>query len=507
MTRVGVRPDAAGEACRHGRASPGVQAGGGTVTAMSSIPHRSGAAPVARASVRAPARAFARVLILLIAALALAVRPAAAQSILRDAETEALFQQMMDPLLVAAGLQPGQVRVHLIGDRSINAFVAGSQDIYVHTGLIEAATSANEVQGVLAHELGHVMGGHAIRVNDGAKAATGISLLSLLLGAAAVAAGAGDAGMGIMMAGQQAALGKFLAFSRVQEATADAAGATYLSKAGISGKGSLDFFKRLQNIEFRYAVKQDDDQAYGRTHPLSGDRIQALREVYVVDPAWDKPSDPALEAEFKRVQAKLIGFVEEPARTLRKYPESDTSVPGRYARAYAWHRSAYPDKALAEVDGLLAHDAHDPYFLELKGQILLESGRPRDAIPPLRDAVLRSRSQPLIAALLGHALIATEDPALFDEAQEVLKTAVALDNENPFAWYQLGIIYDRRGDQPRAALASAERYQLEGRNPELALANAERALASLPQGTPDWVRAQDISMVARAEVERTKKRR
>lgn len=452
-------------------------------------------------------RSVFRILLTLLAMLAVAMRPAAAQSILRDAETEALFQDMMDPLLVAAGLQPGQVRVHLLGDRSINAFVAGSQDIYVFSGLIEAADSAEEVQGVLAHELGHVMGGHAIRVNEGARTATGISLLSLLLGAAAIAAGGGEAGMGIMMAGQQAALGKFLAFSRVQESTADAAGAQYLSKAGISGRGSLAFFKKLQNLEFRYGIKQDDDQAYGRTHPMSGDRIQTLREVYVVDPAWSKPADPKIEARFQRIKAKLSGYIAEPERTLRKFPESNTTVPARYARAYAWHKSAYPQKALTEVEGLLATSPNDPYFLELEGQVLLESGRPKEAIPPLRKAVSQSRAQPLISATLGHALIATEDPANYAEAEEVLKTAVALDNQNPFAWYQLGIVYANKGDQARAALASAERYQLEGGQSALALRNAELAMQGLPQGSSDWIRAQDISLVARAEVERERKRR
>lgn len=452
-------------------------------------------------------RPLFRILLTLLAMFAIAVRPSMAQSILRDAETEALFQDMMSPLLVAAGLQPGQVRVHLLGDRSVNAFVAGSQDIYVFSGLIETADSAEEVQGVLAHELGHVMGGHAIRVNEGAKTATGISLLSLLLGAAAIAAGGGEAGMGIMMAGQQAALGKFLAFSRVQESTADAAGAQYLSKAGISGRGSLAFFKKLQNLEFRYAVKQDDEQAYGRTHPMSGDRIQTLREVYVIDPAWSKPADPAIEKRFQRIKAKLSGYMADPDRTLRQFPESNSSVPARYARAYAWHKSAYPQKALGEVEALLRADPNDPYFLELEGQVLLESGRPKEAIPALRKAVTNSRSQPLISATLGHALIATEDPANFAEAEDVLKTAVALDNQNPFAWYQLGIVYANKGDQARAALASAERYQLEGGQSGLALRNAETAMQGLPQGSPDWIRAQDISLVARAEVERERKRR
>lgn len=451
--------------------------------------------------------ALGRLCLSLVLILTLTFQPAMAQSILRDAETEALLQDMMAPISVAAGLKPDQIRVHLLGDPSINAFVAGTQDIYIFSGLIEEAGSANEVQGVMAHELGHIMGGHAIRVGEGAKAATNVSLLSLLLGAAAMATGAGAAAMGVIMAGQQAAMGKFLAFSRVQESTADAAGSQYLSAAGISGKGSLVFFKRLQNLEFRYAVKQDDDQAYGRTHPLSGDRIQALREVYVVDPAWDTPSDPDIERRFTRVKAKLSGYMAEPPRTLRKFPETDVSVPARYARAYAWHRSAYPQKALAEVEALLAQAPEDPYFLELEGQILLENGRPNDAIPALRKAVTNSRSQPLISALLGHALIATEKPENFNEAEQVLKAAVALDNQNPFAWYQLGIVYASKGDQARAALASAERFQLIGNNSALALRNAEIAMHGLDPNSPDWLRAQDISLVARAEVERQRKRR
>ncbi len=172
----------------------------------------------------------------------------------------------------------------------------------------------------------------------------------------------------------------------------------------------------------------------------------------------------------------------------------------------AWHKSAYPDKAAAEVDSLLAEQPDDPYFLELKGQILLESGKPQEALESLRKAVAMAPDQPLISALFGHALISTEDPKNFDEAKRVLRAAVNRDNSNPFAWYQLGIVYDREGDEPRAALATAERYNLQGQ-PQLALVSAEHALAGIPTGTPDWIRAQDIAMVSRAEVQKEKKRR
>ena len=431
-------------------------------------------------------------------------QPAAAQSILRDAETEALFKDLSRPIVEAAGLRPENVELVLIHDKSINAFVAGGQIVYLHTGLIAAADNANEVQGVVAHELGHITGGHVIRFQEGVKVATGIMLLSLVLGAAAMAAGAGEAGAGILAAGERAAMGKFLAFSRTQESAADSAGASFLTKAGISGKGSIGFFKKLQNQEFRYAIPQDD--GYVRTHPLNGDRIAALQEVYSTAGSWDAKTDSALEARFQRVKAKLAGFVEDPKRTLVKYPESDKSVPGRYARAYAWHKTAYPERALAEADALLATAPNDPFFLELKGQVLLESGRPQDAVAPLRQAVAAAPDMPMIAAMLGHALIATEKREHFPEAERVLKTAVNRDNDNPFAWYQLGVVYDRKGDLARAALATAERFNLEG-NAKLALVSAETALRGIPQGTPDYLRAQDIAMVSKAEVDKDKKKK
>lgn len=444
-------------------------------------------------------------LIALLAALALTVQPAAAQSVLRDAETEALLNDMAAPLIAAAGLNPRNVDVVLVNDSSINAFVAGGQVVYLHSGLINAAGSANEVQGVIAHELGHITGGHVIS-DGGGKAAQGISILSLILGVAAAAAGAGDAAMGVIMAGQQAALGKFLAFSRSQESAADAAGAQYLSKAGISGRGSIEFFKRLQNLEFRYGYTRTPDNEFYRTHPMTGDRIATLTDTYQQDPSWTKPNDPVLEARFQRAKAKLYGYLGEPQQVLRTYPETMTDVPARYARAYAFHRQAFPERALAETEALLAKAPNDPYFLELKGQILLETGKPTEALNYLRRATDLSGNQPLIATIFGHALIATENPQHFKEAEGVLKTAVARDRENPFAWYQLGMVYAANGDMARAQLASAEQQVMSWQMPQ-ALRSAQAAEAQLPKGSADWLRAQDIAMQAREAIERANKRR
>ena len=429
--------------------------------------------------------------------------PAAAQSVLRDAETEQLLQDMLDPLAEAAGFDRGQVDVVLVNDNSINAFVMGGQRIFIHTGLIATADTAIEVQGVLAHELGHITGGHIIRHSEGAGNATRITLLSTLAGIAAAFAGGGEAAMGVMALGQQVAMGTYLGFRRDQEASADAAGVQYLSAAGISGRGSLEFFRKLQQYEFMRGIPQEYE--YARTHPLSGTRIATLRADYMADPAWDAPADPRIQERFERIKAKLFGYQATPERTLNAFPTYMTGVPARYARAYAYHKDARMDLALAEAEALIAMEPENPYFLELKGQILLESGRPLDAMAPLRRSVELTGADPLIAPMLGHALIATEDPAYLAEAEQVLRAAVGRDRLNPFAWYQLGVVYGQRGDLPRAQLASAEQQIMSG-NPRAALSSALGAEQALPAGSPDWLRAQDVAIEARAQIERQEER-
>lgn len=437
----------------------------------------------------------ATLLALLCMAVFAGAQPAAAQSLLRDAETEALLNDMAKPLFVAAGLSPANAKVVLIGDPSINAFVAGGQIVYVHSGLINAASTANEVQGVIAHEIGHIVGGHAVFQGDGGY--TNVTILSLLLGVAAMAAGSGEAGAGILAAGQRAAIGKYLAFSRVQESSADAAGAKFLTTAGITGKGMLSFFDKLTAEMHRYGYYANSPEVdpFAQTHPMSQDRVETLKADLMNSPSWKKPLDADLEIRFKRVQAKLRGYVNDPKDTLVKYPLSDQSVYAHYARAYAYHKSGYPEQAAAETQALVKVAPKDPYFLELEGQILLESGNPTGAIGPLREATALSGNQPLIAATLGHALLATEDKANLEEAERVLKTAVARDNDNPFAWMNLGTVYDRKGDEPRTALATAERAHLMG-DVRTAMLSSRAAMGGLPQGSPDWVRAQDINMVS-----------
>jgi len=472
--------------------SGGVQAGSRIAPAMpSSVPD----APRRR---RSP---FVKALAAVVLGAVLIGQPAMAQQVLRDAETEAFLREATGPLVKAAGLN-NNVEIYVLNDPSINAMTAGGQYVWINSGLIAAADNINQVQGVVAHELGHIEGGHAIRAGEGMREATGVQIISMILGAAAIAAGGGEAGSAIIAGGQQAAIGKYLAFSRVQESSADAAATRYMHTAQISCKGFLDFFKKLENMEYRLYLNAD---SFGNDHPVSADRIATLQQTCESDPAWNAKTDPALQAQFLRIKAKLVGFVSDPPRTLQLYPVSDQSIPAHYARAFAYHKGAYPEQAMAEVNTLLKAEPEDPYFLELKGQILLESGKPLDAIPPLREAVARSGNHPLIATLLGHALVATEDDKYLDEAEQVLHAALTRDNENPFGWYVLGTVYARKGDTARAALASAEQFQLNGEDGQ-ALRYAQMALSGIQPGTSDYLRAQDIAMTSRSAMEKTKKR-
>jgi predicted Zn-dependent protease len=424
-------------------------------------------------------------------------QPAAAQSILRDAETESLFADMTAPIAVAAKLGPRNVKVVLVNDDSINAFVAGGQMVFIHSGTIQAADSVTEVQGVIAHEIGHITGGHVPLGDRMARAPMGITILSMVLGLAAIAAGSGEAGAGIMAAGQQAATGSYLAFSRMQEASTDAAGASFLNAAGITGKGYLSFFKKMQQLEYRYGITRK--VGFMLDHPVSGERIANLTDTLTASPAWNTPPDAALEERFRRVKAKLKGYVQTPDRTLQDYPTSDRSIYAHYARAYAYHKAGYPDKADAEATALVRAEPDNPYFQEIMGQILLESGKPRDALVPLRLATQGSGQNPLIATTFGHALIATEDKAALPEAIKVLRVATARDDQNPTAWVQLGTAYEASGDSPRAALATAERASMTG-DSRTAAQSAAYAMANIPANTPDWIRAQDIAMTARNDI-------
>lgn len=430
-----------------------------------------------------------RVGLLALYVMTFAVPSAQAQiSLIRDAEAEAYIRSNARPIFAAAGLNPNAVNIHLVNSGAVNAFVAGGQRLFVHTGMITAAPSPSALLGVIAHETGHIAGGHLSRTQEALSGATIPLILSTVLGIAAIAAGEPDAGMAVIAGGQHIAERTFLSYSRVQESAADQAAVGYLNATGQSARGLTEMFNQFADQEILTSRQQDP---YARSHPMSRQRVSALRERVEASPYVEIKDTPAQIFQLNMIQAKIYGFLERPEVTFLRYPQHDKSLPARYARAVAYY--LYPDtpRALQEIDSLLRDDPNNPYFHELKGQIFLNAGRPAEAIMPYRESVRLAPDQPLLKVNLAQAMLATEAPLFLDDSINLLKASVQDDNDNTFAYHQLAMAYARKGEEGMAELYTAERFFMAGATPR-AGQHAARAAKALPQNTPHWLRAIDI---------------
>lgn len=409
-------------------------------------------------------------------------------SLIRDTEIETTIRTYATPVFLAAGLDPTAVRIYLVNDRQINAFVAGGQNLFINTGLLLQSQNAGQVIGVIAHETGHIAGGHLIRVQEAQKRGTAESILAFVLGMAAAGAGRPDVGTAVISGGQNMALRNFLQYSRTQEGSADAAAMKFLDQTHQSAQGLLSFLQILSDQELLTPTRQDP---YLRTHPLSADRIQALADFVSKSPYSKTPVDPTLQQMHQRMVAKLRAFLDEPGMTMRRYPESDQSDEALYARAIAAHRAGDSKKSIVLIDQLLHRHPDDPYYHELKGQVLFESGHPVEAVDSYSTAARLLPDAPLIRLDLARAQLATNDPKLLPGAIANLQASLAVEPNRPFVWRQLAIAEGRAGQDAESALAMAEEAMLLNK-PSEARFQAGKAERLLPTGSPGWLKAQDI---------------
>jgi len=431
-------------------------------------------------------------------ALALAtVAPASGQNLplIRDAEIEGLMRLYTKPIFKAAGINPGSVKVYLINDPRINAFVAGGQRIFIHTGLLMQAKTPNEVIGVLAHETGHIAGGHLARLGIELDHAGATAIIGTLIGAAAMVGGAmagegeaAKAGQGVMLGSQGFAQRNILSYQRAMESAADQAALKYLNATGQSAGGMLALFDKLANESI---ASVNDVDPYVLSHPMPFDRIRNLEIAAKKSPNFDKKDAPELVLRHQLMQAKLAGFLQPPQAVFQRYPTSDTSLPARYARAIAMFRKGDLKNALPVLDSLIADLPEDPYFWELKGQALLEGGSPAKAVAPLRQANKLIPNNGLIQIMLAQALLGSESRADAQSALKALRLAKKTEPDMPQLYKFMATAYGKLGDVPRAELATAEAAWLQG-DRELAAEKAKLAAAMFKTGTPEWLRANDI---------------
>ena len=420
--------------------------------------------------------------------------PANAQrlSFIRDAETENTIRAYVTPLLLAARLEPSAVRIFIVNSKSLNAFVAAGQNLFINTGLIMRAKDASEVIGVLAHETGHIAGGHLIRSTQALKNASASTILGYILGGAAVIAGRPDVGAAVISGSQNAAIRTYLKFSRTQESAADRAAVRYLDQTRQRSTGMLAFKKTLGEQEMLSVSPQD---AYVRTHPLTRDRIGFLEHHVSRSRFTNVPTPEKFKKAHARMVAKLRAFTQRKRRTFRNYPESDTSLPARYARAIAYFRSAGTEKALGIMGALIAEKPSDPYFHELKGQILFENGRIGEAIPAYQKAVELLPGSALIMTDLAKAQIEINDPEMRNRAIRHLNAAIELEPKRPFTWRLLATAEGKNGNMVESWRALAEEALLVGRL-DRAIGLAKRSQSQTEVGTPVWLRAEDIIAAA-----------
>ncbi len=425
------------------------------------------------------------------------VTPALAQdgpqlNLIRDTEIEAILHEDMDPVFTAAGVNPKAVHLYIVGDTDMNAFVAGGQNIFVTTGLIVRTQSPNQLIGVLAHETGHMAGGHLARDEQGEKQALATYLLTMGLGMLAAVAGAPEAGGALIYSAGQFAYLTGAGFTRVQEASADQAAITYLEKSGQSARGIIDFFNN-----FRYEEVFDNVRRFKwfDDHPLTDDRIDALRIRAEHQPHWNAVDPPERIAKHALMVAKLRAFMNMPQQTLMDYPESDTSFPARYARAIAYYRDLQTDRALKLTDALIAEQPDNPYLYELKGQTLFEVGRSAEAEPAHRRSVELNPEAPILRMNLGQTLLAEDKPAKTDEAVLQIRRSLDKEPDSPFGWLLLAQAYDHKNQPGMARLAAAEEEFALGQANE-ARTFGMRARVLLPKNSPEWRRATDIVLVS-----------
>ena len=414
-----------------------------------------------------------------------------APSLVRDTEIERILKEWATPIFEAANLNPKAVNIILVQSDVMNAFVAGGPNIFLYTGLISKTENPGELIGVLAHETGHIAGGHLIQTRDALERASYESIIGTILGVgAAIVSGDSAAVPAIAMGGTSIAQRKFLAHSRVQESSADQAALTFFEKAEMNPTGLATFMAKLKSETY---MPENQQSEYVRTHPLVDNRIEALERRIASAPSRDKAFPKEWEEQHARMTAKLIGFI-TPSQIPWIYDDTDKSIAAEYARAIAAYRNSNVNAALKRMDALIALEPDNPYFLELKGQMLVDFGRVNEALPYYRQATNILPDAPLISIALAHVLIESnknDDPKVFEEAVESLNRALRDEPRSSRIHRLLATAYGRMGEENRAKLHLAEEAVLQRRF-SYATQHAEAVLANEQEGSAIWIQANDI---------------
>lgn len=397
---------------------------------------------------------------------------AASISLISDEETEQFLARQLRPVFKAADIPFNRNNIYIVNDDSLNAFVGDGNNMFVHTGTLMKANDENEIAGVLAHETGHIMGGHILRQKIKLQNMQQISLASMLAaGAAAATTGRADAAIAIMMGTQSSMLNAMLAYQVEEERSADESAVKLLQKTEQSPAGMRNFMKKIDRQNRLNGIAENP---YFRTHPVTAERISFLNNAVRQSP-FPAPAQPS--NEFLRIKAKLSAFMEEPRKVLQKYPPSDKSTPARYAQAIVFFRMLKLNQSLKILNELIAEEPENPYFHELKGQIFMETGKIKPARTEYQKALSLLPNSALFQINLAQAVL--EDNPNRNELEhtaEILNKSL-LQRPDTYGWLLLSRAYGGLNDTANSNYAAAE-YSLRIGAAETARRQANTALTA-----------------------------
>jgi len=424
-------------------------------------------------------------------------------TLIRDAEIENTIRMYSTPVFKAAGLDPRYINIYIVNDSSLNAFVAGGQNLFIHTGLIIQSDSASQIIGVIAHETGHIAGGHLSRMQDALSASSIPSILSIILGgAASLATGRGDVGAAIVSAGSSIGARNLLSYSRGEEASADHAALKLLDKTNQSAQGFLEFMKVLEDQDLLSLSTQDP---YVLSHPMSSNRVRTVQHHVDQSPYSKIPTPDRFIKMHARMKAKLMAFISPPRQTLLIYKNSNRNIESRYARTIAYYRKGDIKTAMSLINRLIVEYPIDPYFIELRGQILFENGKIDDALRDYQKAHDILPHSAVVSKELAYAQIESGRVELLKPAIRNLRMALAKEPKSPDSWHLLAIAYRRTGKKGQSSLALAEKALLKGK-PDIAKYHSGLAEQLFQSGTREWLQAQDIKVFAKNLEKKLKKK-
>lgn len=408
-------------------------------------------------------------------------------TLINDTEIEKEITNIIMPIAKAADIPENRLKIYIVRDDSFNAFVRGGEDIFVYTGLLKQIKNPNALRAVVAHELGHTIGGHMVQISQRMHDEIVRALIIQTLGVGLMVAGGNpSAGAGVMAGATGIAQQSLLSFSRDEERMADDMAIDLMIRANQNPNGLIEVFEQMRDISGEFESRINPNRI---NHPLTSERmnnaklkISKLKKI----PTQQKSAIAQENKNYEILRAKLIGYLDTDKNVIIKYPYTDKSDAAIYARAIANMQSGNLDTAKTGTQTLIARNPNNPYYYELLGDIEYQYGAYDDSVASYEKSLKLTKNAPQIETAL--ALVLSERNKLGDKerAKELCKRVI-LTEPSPLSYWILA----RVTDGGESDWAMAEYYNMNG-DKKNAKKYAKSAQKKSKKDSPEYIKSEDI---------------